>query len=442
MFKPRFTKPVLAALTVAAGATVCRAVDPEDIFVFRWANLLFKPQLRSSATYTDNLFSGNNDVVSPEHRIYRPQVDDLIWQVSPRLRVQYGQTVGNFLVFDFSHDEFLYADHNYANGGQDQLNFRSQLQRGKFTLASADGIHFLNSYQGGVQSAGLKPLKRTEIVLDHRLSFDVSEKTDVYGLFDFDSYDFAKELPLYDQNTWMLSLGSTFKPSPKFGFFAEGKYGQTTVTPNSNLPPGPRQDIYGGFVGIRGDFTPKLSGTAKLGYEVREFASGGPIENGKSTAFAKSAPAVAASLVYAFAPKTGVNLTYNHSTGASFQLAAQGYEYDQLNMSVGQALGSRGVWSVSAGAGASVGRFDAVHAVNQSGMVTAIYPKRTDIFFSPSARIHFKPRSWLTATLSYEFDHFDSDGVQIQGSDPAGVRQVYLIDYNNHRFMLQVAIGY
>lgn len=442
MFQPLLTRPVLVALTVAAGATVCRAVDPENLLVFRWANLLLKPQLRASATYTDNLFSGNDDVLGPDKKIFRPRVDDLVWQVSPGLRIQYGQMTGNFLVFDFFHDELMYMDHDYANGGQNELDFRSNLQRGKFTLSGTDGIHFLNSYQGGVQSAGLKPLERTEVVMDHRLTFDVSEKTDVYGLFDYDSYDFAKELALYDQDTWMMSLGSTFKPSRKFGFFAEGKYGQTTVTPNSNLPPGPRQDIYGGFLGVRGDFTPKLSGTAKFGYEVREFASGGPIENGKSSAFAKSAPAVSASLVYAYGPKTGFNLTYIHLTGASFQLAAQGYEHDQLNMSVSQALGSGGVWAVSAGGGASLGRFDEVRAIDQSGMVTSIYPKRTDLFFSPGARLHFKPRSWLTATLSYEFDYFDSDGVVIQGSNSAGVPHVYLIDYNNHRFTLQVAIGY
>ncbi len=442
MFTFRFTKPVLTALAVAAGGTVGHALDPEDLLVFQWANLLLKPQLRSTATYTDNLFSGNNDVVNFNNRIIRPQVDDLVWQVSPELRVQYGQLTGNFVVVDLTYDQLMYLDHDYANGHQERIDVRSNFQRGKFTLAGTDGIHFLDSYQGGVQSAGLKPLKRTEIVLDHRLNFDVSEKTDVYGQVDYTSYNFAKDLSLYDQDTWMMSLGSTYKPNSKFGFFAEGKYGQTTVSPNANLPPSPDQDIFGGFVGVRGNFSPKLTGTVKVGYEVRDFASGGTTEIGESSGLTKSSPAMSASLVYALGPKTAFNLGYDHFTGASFQLAGQAYVYDRLDLLVSQALGSGGVWAVSAGGGASMGRFDEIRTVNESGTVTAIYPKRTDLFFTPTARLTFKPRSWLTATLSYEFDRFDSDGVQILGSDPNGIPQVYLIDYNNHRFTLQVAIGY
>ncbi len=442
MFKFRFTKPVLAALAVAASGTVGRAVDPEDLLVFRWANLLLKPQLNSTATYTDNLFSGNDDVVNLNNRIIRPQVDDFIWQVSPELRLQYGQLAGNFIVVDLTYDQLMYLDHDYANSHQERVDVRSNFQRGKFTLTGTDGIHFLDSYQGGVQTAGLMPLERTEILLNHRLTFDLSEKTDIYGQIDYNSYDFAEDLELYDQNTWMMYLGSTYKPKSKFGFFAEGKYGQTTVSPNGTLPPSPDQDVYGGFVGIRGNFTPKLSGSVKVGYEARDFASGAPVENGESPGYIKSSPAMAASLVYALGPKTAFNLSYDHFTGASYQLAGQAYVFDRLDLLVSQALGSGGVWAVSAGGGASMGRFDESRSVDSSGTVTAIFPKRTDLFFTPSARLTFKPRSWLTARLSYEFDRFNSDGVQIVGSDPNGIPQVYLIDYNNHRFMLQVAIGY
>lgn len=179
----------------------------------------------------------------------------------------------------------------------------------------------------------------------------------------------------------------------------------------------------------------------KVGYEVRDFASGGTTENGESSAFTKSSPAMSASLVYALGPKTAFNLSYDHFTGASFQLAGQAFIYDRLDLMVSQALGS-GEFGPSRRAGASMGRFDEIRSVNESGTVTAIFPKRTDLFITPSARLTFKPRSWLTATLSYEFDRFDSDGVQILGSDPNGIPQVYLIDYNNHRFTLQVAIGY
>ena len=66
-----------------------------------------------------------------------------------------------------------------------------------------------------------------------------------------------------------------------------------------------------------------------------------------------------------------------------------------------------------------------------------------------TARLIYHPRQWLTASLNYEFENYDSTAVYYEelkvpsaGVVLKGVSRPYLIDYANHRITLQVALGF
>lgn len=446
-------RPALTVASLALGGVAAHAIDPDRILVQNVGDFSIKPQFGQSTIYTDNVFYGNDSIFLSGGGVtnvpIRPQEDDLILTASPGIKLQYGSQTANLVTFEYTLDNVFYTGHSDNDTRQHRLDLESRFQFGKFELTGKDTVDFLSSPLGG--GAYTDPnqatrrdfiLDRRQISLEHKLLFDYSEKTDAYGEFEYKETDFEQTTTLFDINNLRGSLGGTYKYSENLGFFTEGFYGQTGVSPNSNSTPGAWSQVYGGFVGVRGELTPKIKGQAKFGYEQREFPSA-DVSN--------SSPAFEISFDYAVGPKTTLGLSYSRRTSSSVQFANQTYVYDSVGLTVNQFIGSSGKWMAFGNVRYDDATFDQLPPENEiSPQTRAIYPERSDMNLSFGLGVLFQPRPWCAFTLGYEFEHFDTDAVfyaagqDLNGNlivDRNNPRQ-YLVDYDNHRIYLKISIGY
>src|SRR5206468_12576744 len=110
------------------------------------------------------------------------------------------------------------------------------------------------------------------------------------------------------ENTIRGTGGFSFQATEKTSVFGEFYSGQSATKPNRPFNTndvtsfkGPHADFFGGFVGARGNFTSRLKGSVKAGYESRHFSDGAP---------ASSSPVVEATLDQRFSDRTFASLTY------------------------------------------------------------------------------------------------------------------------------------
>jgi hypothetical protein len=443
-------RPALATAVFALGAVAAHALDADQILVQNVGPLTLKPQFGQTSLYTDNVFYGNDSVFLTGGGVtnvpIRPQEDDLIVTASPGLKVQYGTGTANLITFEYYLDQIFYTGHSDNNTQQHRLDLNSRFEFGKFQLTGDDSVAYLSSPLGGgaytdATRAAQRDfiLDRRETSLEHKLLFDFSDKTDFYGQAQYTETDFDNKTTLLDINNLRGSVGSTYKYSETLGIFAEGFYGQTAVSPNVGTLGGAWSEFYGGFVGVRGELTPKLHGIVKAGYEQRVFPASDA---------GNSSPAFDISLDYALGPKTSISLSYARRSSSSVQFANQSYLHDNVSLSVNQYLGTTGRWMTFGSVRYDGADYDELVAINKLTVNNPLYyARRQDMSLTFSLGLVYQPQPWCTATLGYEFEHFDTDAASYlvdQTTLLPDFRQKYpyLPDYDAHRIYLKFSFGY
>jgi len=468
-------RSVCVALSgLVLSAVPASGLDAEDILNFSWGQFSLKPQLDLTEMYTDNLAFGNNSATSSQ--VYRPllgfdpfgtpvlgpattnsmiirrQESDLVTTVSPGARLDFGAGGANLISLEVLHDQVANFDHSDADTTQEHLRFRAELERSRLKLSGKSELDYLSSFLGGSQFAGTSTgtlINRRLWSNDYKLTYDSSGKTDVYLSASHSETDYQQLTPLLDYNTWRGSLGTSYKMTGKVALFSEGHYGQTAVNPNiATQPKGPHSTFYGGYVGLRGEFTAKITGTVKVGYETRAFA-------GASSGSGAGTPAVEASVAYVPRPKTQISLNYSRRTDVSSQVNSQGLTYDSVGVTAVQAVGNSGKWSVQGNAtlhGAVYGDIPTtlpVLATDASGQVifdrlgNATYKGvlgnggRSDRTLTLGAGIIYQPFLWLSGTVSYQYESYS---LEFRDAAYAALRP--LIPYDNHIVALRVAVGF
>lgn len=425
------TAPWAASLGAAAGfghALLAKDFNQrmDELLSANVGRLAIQPQLDVSGLYTDNLFYGSED----------RQVADLAGILSPGLRLQYGADGGNQAALDYTHDEFVYVDNSGANTRQDRIAFQVGYGSGRFRVDGSDGIDFLSGFisGSGIGTLQLTPVDRRIWRDNYRFTWDSTLKTDVYVDGSHYDEDFAETVALLDQNTLRGALGGSFKYSDRVAFFTEGFYGQSAVSPNATPTGGPYSQFFGGYLGARGNFTTKLSGSVKLGYELREFSDG--ISQGANT------PAVAADLTYAPTTRNSLQLRYDRRTTPGPQFGGQSAVGDTVTFRASQFLGRGSRWMLQANA-----RYDLLDlgdsiqiAPLSTPFGTVLAPinvARLDTLWSAGLALYYQPKAWLTTILSYQHESFSPDLV-----DPLAQLIFLIPKYTVNSVTLTVSVGY
>ncbi|MBI4327219.1 MAG: outer membrane beta-barrel protein [Chloroflexi bacterium] len=392
----------LAASLAAAAATTSQlqALEASDLLIFSRDPVILRPQLDLSETYNDNVFFQHTNPVG-----------DLVSTISPGLNIQIGKLEGNSFAVDYMFDNVFYAQKTEQNAQQHRLALRNKFALERLSIEGADQIEFLSSVLGGgISSLGLR-VDRSVYDDNYTIRYEISPKTSVYIQGAHSAIDYQETIGLYDYNTLRGVAGFAYQGLPKTSFFGELYYGQTGTDPNGTLTiKPPHAEFIGGFLGARGSFTEKLSGTVKAGYEIREFSDGTP---------APSLPVVEASVTQRLSEKTVLSLQYARRGYVSVQVLKQSYTADTADLSLVQWVGTTGKLRANLGAGYNLYQYERV----------GLSPERTDDSLTAYLNLTYDLRLWLKAYMGYYFESFRSD---LPG----------VIDYDVNRVTLGLSIGY
>ena len=408
--RPQYPK-VLWGLATAISCATISALEPEDFLVFRTGPFSLRPQLALSEQYNDNLFYQEKDTVQ-----------DFITIVSPGLKLELGKQTHNFISLAYTMDQLFYIDNPDLETTQHLIELRNHLEWQKLMLEGSDRIQFLSNPLGGVvervvDTNGVVTVLGNNIdrtVWDdaYTLTYLLGEKAGIYVRGNHNSVDYRQRVGLYDLETLSGTGGFSYRAFAKTAFFGEVYYGQTATDPNSPfLPSNPDLNFIGGYVGVRGNFTPKLSGMAKLGYESREFGDG---------TSAPSEPVVDLSLTQQFSERTALTLSYSRLNTVSVQYSRQTYTADSIGLQLSQIFGATGKWRASVGGSYVMYQYE----------VTGPSSNNTQYdYLRGSANLSYQIQKWLTSSVGYDFERVSGDSRAV-------------IDYTVNRVSLRLAIGY
>jgi hypothetical protein len=356
----------------------------------------------------------------------RPEESEVLFITSPGIDFRYGQTGLNTITVGYAYDQVSYINNPGYNTDQHRADIKVDLKLGRFTISGTDTFQILSSFLGGGGSIVTNQVNRTVWNDNYRIDYDATAKTDIYLTVSHNRYDYDQGISIYDSEAVRSALGFSHDWTQRLRVFTEFEYGQSFVNPNlSTQPDSPDSTVLGGFVGLRGEFTPRITGSLKIGYENRSLQ--GTFAPGSEPATVSS-PAVGADISYAAGVRTFFRLAYTRSTDVSPQFAKQSYIFDRVQLTMNQFLGASGKWLVSANTGYNLGDFSEIPGTNLA---------RTDKIFEAALRLSYQPRPWLAAVLGYEYENYDTSF-----ADPTVARSWALIDYQVNGVTLSLNIGY
>jgi hypothetical protein len=390
---------------------VLSALEPADILAIKAGPVVIRPQLAVSERFDDNIFFGTtvtNGVI-----VYRPAdaESDFITTLSPGVQLAVGRAEGNHLHVAYTYDRQFYADHSEFNANNHSILTDVRLAKERIALEGTDRIEFQSGlYGGGVGFVG--KVDRLRLSDNYRVGYAVSEKTLAYAEATYYANDWEKGTRLIDYNVLQGALGFGFRALPKTSFFGEVYYGQAATSPNTPLQiKGPHAEFIGGFIGARGDFTEKLSGTVKAGYETRSYSDGSD---------APSSIVVELGLTHKLTDRTTLNLTYSRRTVPSVEAVGTSYVTDGVAFSARQAFGVSGKLAGLAGLAFATYQYDTS---------ARAFANRDDLLFRPFVQLDYQLQLWLRASLRYEHESYRSNHPSV-------------IDYDVNRVTLSMSVGF
>lgn len=429
---------VLAGLTSFACVGRVQAFEADKYLSYNWEKFLVQPQLDLSTQFTDNLLYAPRG--SEFHSKYDiPLESDFIQTFSPGVEVQYGRNDENSFKATAFFDELLYTNNSEYNGQQERLALESRMEFGRFTLKGTDSIQWMDQIQSGSSATFYRaPIRYLSWVDDYRLTYDATIKSDLYLGLSHNLMEYLQEVGYYNQGTVTGTLGATYKPSETLGVFVEAQGGHTSIDPAAPfMAPVTPSNIYGGFIGARGVFTPRIDGSVGVGYLIRDFPA-----TVKTTD--QSSPAVNLGLNYTQSVRRFFNLSYTRGLYVSSTIPDQSYLSDAVQLSMTQTIGRQGSSSrPSAASGRWLTRISAgMNFGNYGDRYTYIgdvpvNQAQQNQYLTGTASLVYQPNGWLTTTLSYQYMNY-----RVSFTDPLAGANYGANDYHVSWVTLQISIGY
>jgi len=356
-----------------------KAMDASDLLVYDIGPLTLRPLFDLSETYNDNVLFGGKNLVS-----------DFVTTVTPGIKLQLGQGGGNLISASYLHDEIIYAQENQLSAGQDHFVTGVRYLGNRLSIDGRDQIDSLSTLLGGGYSSVAGVLVDRLTISDrYNVGYEITEKTKAYLAGNFSMTDWGKNgTTLFDSTSFGGTAGFMFKALSKTSFFGEVYYGETVLDANDARKDRPQADFIGGFIGARGDFTDRLTGSAKAGYETRTF---GIQDTG--------APVVEMDISFHRNDRSVLTLSYQRSQEVSMDLTPNVYTADLATFSFSQSIGAADKLRAQLSLSYGMNSFDP----------SKTYPIRNDVYYRAGTVLTYNYKPWLATYVSYEFNHFGSD---------------------------------
>lgn len=405
-------KNAIRSITVIATAVsttqIASALEVSDVLAYSLGPVSLRPQVSAFSEFNDNIFFRQTNVES-----------DLIFGISPGIRALMGDDLPdqNHISLSYKLEQDFYIDHSELNAMQHRFAFDGFYGTEKTQIQGSDRVEFLSSTLGGGFSSvtGLK-VNRTVWSDVYSINHRFGQRMASYFRVEHGSIDYDQGIRLFDVSSLEGALGFEWLLSERTRLFGEGYFGRIFVD-NNGIPAvdPPSSDFGGGFIGARGDFTEKLSGIAKAGYEFYQFDHSTSVGGSRSG----SAPVFETSLSYLLTERTTLTLDYRRRQQVSAEYSQTAYVADEVRIGAASRLGS------SDRLRADVAGRLGFYSYDRS----PFFSKRDDVIWGVTAGATWLFQAWLTARLEYNFNQLSSDLPTI-------------IEYGQHRITLTVSAGY
>lgn len=377
-------------------------MEPAEMLLIQKGPVALKPQFEINETFNDNITYREENTES-----------DFMTVISPGLTLQVGDRTYNYIDFTYFYDRVQYADTTEFNANQHRAALVLHIEKSRLLLEGRDEFKRLASPIGGGISLGGIQVERNSFLDQYRLTYDFSDKTEIYVDALHSTSDYESGVLLYDSLTLIGTLGFEYKAFSRTSFFGEVYYGMTESDGNDPaMPEYPTADFVGAFVGARGYFTEQLSGTVKAGYEYRWYRQ----DDGNL-----SSPVVELSLTERFSERTILNFAYSRRQRESVQFVRSAYTADTVTLSLLQHIGNEG--RLRGNVNVSYTRSD------YENNVRYVVGERQDQLVAAGLTISYDIKLWLRAFGSYDFECLDSN-------EPS------VVDYAVNRVTLGLELGY
>lgn len=415
LFGPVVSLPLAFALLGAAGSS--RAADFEDFLSHDFGGFTLQPQMDVSEAYTDNLTYTKG----------RGRIAELQSTFSPGLRVQRGSGQSDRGSLEYMHDETVFLEHPDFNYRQEHLKATGLFTTPRLVIEPTENFEKLSGFLGGVigQSGFINfaPRRRDVWSGTLRTTYLWTDRTRFYGDFSHYQTDWAPDVPLYDYNTLRGAFGGSYEATDRIQVFGEASYGQSGVTANQAFQtPGVASATYGSFLGVRGEFTTRFSGTAKVGMEARDF-----FQEGRQTVLI---PAFDLDLRFQFSEVTTSTLQYSRRTSPSLNLGGQNVTSDSISLGTVHTLDEAAMWSLRGTAAYQLADYDNTAPAGRASTA------RVDDFVTAELGLYYQPRPWITTSAGYAFEHY-----QVSFANPLlALRN--LSGYQANRVFVNLSLGF
>jgi hypothetical protein len=301
--------------------------------------------------------------------------DDVVFEAKPGAELVFGKNSLTSGSFSVAERLIAYSDNTDYNVQLMELAFSSSYEGAKLRVLTR--ASFTERNQNEKDSTGLIRRDSTNAGVTGELA--VSEKSKLGAGFSYDKTDYKKE-NFEDRETYVVPLNYYFAIRPKVDLSFGVQYRATEVDETGATSLDSEQLFYN--VGARGEFTPKLSGSFRVGYATREGDEGGDSD----------IIGLDAGFVYQYSLKTQFTLDLGNDFDTSS--AGRGQEVQSV------AVGVRSSFAPGFTASASIG-YD---------MTDYVGSDREDDYFRGFAGISYTVNQHLSLEANYNYLDNSSDG--------------------------------
>lgn len=411
------SKSKLSAAIAAGIGFPCwgaRAIEAYDLLVHEVGPVLIKPSFSLTTSYESNMFyreeqKEDNLVLNyaPGFNVFAGEMDRSYVSLNYQMRgVQYliKKTDPNSTPLNpLTSDDLNRIDHDAVLAYDYALS--------KFDINGRSEVEFIGGILTGSTGLQRTAVNRLRQQHDFGIKGEVTPKIRGTLRVRYDATNFENDSDLYDRNSWRTTLGLNYDAFARNFLISEIYYSQRHSKPNSGVANPTETDVnaIGGFIGAQGEFTPKIRGEVRVGYEASERSDSLDTPEGVIGEI---------TLAYQITPKNSLELSYNRRYGLSVDSGSSGYASNQVDLSFLQQIGTTGQWLANITGG-----------FLDRDYVAGFFDNRKDKYYTASVGLTYRIRDWLTSGVSYQFAKFDTN---------ASGRNSYDI----HRVSLTMTIGY
>ncbi len=382
---------------VLSSGSSCFALEPRDILAISAGPVVLHPRFQMAEQYNDNVFYSNN------------KQDDFLTILTPSLDARLGKPDADYNVdLNYAFSGILYAKNPVYNATDHDVSLNGFYHAARLRVEGAAGFQLLDSIYGGLEAyangyygVALQNLSRILPTANGTVTYDLTEKVSTYVEGTYQATEFLKEvlLPnlgtLYNNNQWKGYWGFEYKPREKVGIFGEAYYGQSASDPTISYFPKPAYfTSIGGYLGVRGNFTSKLSGTAKVGYD-----------NTFESTVSSEGPVASVSMTEQFSEKLNATLGYTRQIGLPVYITYGGgsiapYTSDSLNATLTATMGARHPVRLSLTGSYAINSYDRVQG--------STVPTYSSDYFTVGLNANYQIVSWAAAGAAYQYSKLSS----------------------------------